>query len=118
MAANKWIWEPSRQFVEQTNVYRFMKRLGFSDRETFLRFSRDDPERFWSGMVQEAGIEWFEPNEKVVDTSRGVEWARWFVHGKLNIAYNCVDRHAAGPAANRVACISESKNGRQRSLRT
>ena len=41
------IWEPSREFIQGTNVWRFMQRLGFDDRETFLRFSSDDPERFW-----------------------------------------------------------------------
>ena len=35
------IWEPTREFVESTNVWRFMQRLGFDDREAFLRFSRE-----------------------------------------------------------------------------
>src|SRR5579872_2775171 len=116
MAENKWIWQPSREFIEATNVYRFMRRLGFGSREQFLRFSYEEPEAFWDQMVKEAEIEWFAPYEKVMDTSRGVEWAHWFVNGKLNIAWNCLDRHARGPAANRIACIGESENGANRSL--
>src|SRR5260370_32878079 len=41
------VWEPSREFIERTNVWRFMQRLGFRDREAFLHFSREEPERFW-----------------------------------------------------------------------
>ena len=45
-----------------------------------------------------SAIEWFEPYSQVLDASRGVEWARWFTGGKLNIAWNCLDRHAGGAA--------------------
>jgi acetyl-CoA synthetase len=116
VAANKWIWEPSPSFIERTNIYRFMRRLGFSSRDEFLRFSRDKPEAFWDQLGKEIDIEWFAPYEKVMDASRGVEWAQWFTKGKLNIAWNCLDRHARGPAANRIACIGESEDGAHRSL--
>jgi acetyl-CoA synthetase len=115
-AASKWIWEPSPEFIERTNIYRFMRRLGFSSREQFLRFSREEAEAFWDQLVKEIKIEWFAPYEKVLDTCRGVEWARWFTKGKLNIAWNCLDRHARGPAANHSACIGELEDGAHRSL--
>lgn len=57
MAADKWIKEPSRKFVERTNVYRFMKRLGLSNVQDFLRFTRDGPETFWSETLKEILIE-------------------------------------------------------------
>jgi acetyl-CoA synthetase len=91
--APKWIWEPSRQWIEQTNVQRFMRRLDIQDREEFLRFSREHLEQFWAEMVAETGIHWLRPYEKVLDTSRGVEWSQWFVGGKLNIADSCLDRY-------------------------
>ena len=116
MAADKWIWAPNQQSIEQTNVYRFMKRLGFRNREDFLRFSSDDPEAFWDQLVKEVGIEWFAPYQKVLDTSRGVEWAQWFVAGKLNIAWNCLDRHALGSDPDHIACIGESEDGTHGSL--
>src|SRR5205085_1118924 len=71
------IWEPSQHFIESTNVWRFMRRLGFSDREAFLLFSREQPERFWDEVMREMRVEWFQPYGQVVDTSRGVEWAQW-----------------------------------------
>src|SRR5258707_1229953 len=102
------IWEPSREFIETTNVWRFMQRLGFDDREAFLHFSRDEAERFWDAVVRDMGIEWFEPYRGVLDTSRGPEWSQWFIGGKLNIAHNCLDRWAA---TDRTACIWEAENG-------
>jgi acetyl-CoA synthetase len=107
------IWEPSREFVEQTNVWRFMKRLGFSELENFLAFSRDNPERFWDEIMREIGVEWFESYRQVLDVSRGPEWAQWFVGGRLNIAHNCLDRWAA---SDRVACIWEGENGATRTI--
>ena len=102
------IWEPSPEFVESTNVWRLLRRLGFPDREAFLRFSRDEPERFWDEMLREMRVEWSEPYSQVVDLLRGPEWATWFTGGKLNIAHNCLDRWAD---TERVACIWETENG-------
>lgn len=107
------IWEPSPEFVRSTNVWRFMQRLGFDDREAFLRFSRDEPERFWDEMVRELGIEWFQPYTQVLDSSRGPEWTTWFTGGQLNIAHNCLDRWAG---TDRIACIWETEDGASGSL--
>ncbi|MFG0327642.1 MAG: AMP-binding protein, partial [Phycisphaerales bacterium JB037] len=61
--------------------------------------SIDDPESFWAEIASE--LHWFEPWSKVL------EWrapdAKWFVGGKTNLCYNCVDRqvdngHADDPA--------------------
>ena len=90
-----------------------MRRLGFDDREAFLRFSRDEPERFWDDLMHEIDVQWFEPYSHVMDASRGPEWARWFVGGRLNIAHNCLDRWAE---SGRVACIWESESGETRSI--
>ncbi|MBS1855422.1 MAG: AMP-binding protein [Acidobacteria bacterium] len=107
------IWEPSPEFVRSTNVWRFMQRLGFDDREAFLRFSRDEPERFWDEMVRELGIEWFQLYTQVLDSSRGPEWTTWFTGGQLNIAHNCLDRWAG---TDRIACIWETEDGASGSL--
>jgi acetyl-CoA synthetase len=107
------IWEPSCQSIEATNVWRFLTRLGFRSREEFLRFSIDDPERFWDEMMREMRVEWFEPYRQVMDASRGPEWTRWFIGGRLNIAHNCLDRWAG---TDRTACIWEGENGDSRTI--
>ena len=102
------IWEPQPEFIEQTNVWRFLCRLGFHDRESFLQFSRDDPERFWDELMREMRVAWFHPYHQVLDLTNGPEWSQWFLGGRLNIAHNCLDRWAA---TDRVACLWESENG-------
>ena len=116
MAGENRIWNPGSEFIERTNIYQFMRRLGFSNREHFLQFSHEKPELFWDRMAKEVGIEWLIPYKKVMDASGGVEWCQWFSKGRLNIAQNCLDRHATGPLANRVACIGESERGDCRTL--
>ncbi len=93
-----------------------MQKLGFSDREQFLQYSVDKLDEFWGDLAIELGVEWFRPWTQVLDTSRGVEWARWFTGGKLNIAANTLDRHARGAAAARIAVISECEDGSRREL--
>ena len=112
------VWEPAREFIEQTNVWRFIRRLGLGPggqpREAFLQFSREEPERFWDEIMREMRVEWATPYGQVMDASRGPEWTRWFVGGRLNIAHNCVDRWAREPE--RVACIWESESGEKGAL--
>jgi acetyl-CoA synthetase len=107
------IWQPPPEFIENTNVWRFMRRLGFADREAFLLFSREHPERFWDEMLREMRVAWFRPYREVLDAGRGPEWAQWFCGGQINIAHNCLDRWAG---SDRVACIQESENGSVRRL--
>ncbi|HYL76703.1 MAG TPA: AMP-binding protein [Bryobacteraceae bacterium] len=90
---DRWIWEPSPEWIERTNVYRFMQRLGIRDRQEFIRWSSEHLEEFWREMAVEAGTRWLQPYNQVLDTSQGVEWSRWFTGGKLNIADNCLDRY-------------------------
>jgi acetyl-CoA synthetase len=78
-----------------------------------LRFSREDPERFWDELMREMRVEWFEPYRQVLDASRGPEWAQWFVGGRLNIAHNCLDRWAD---SGRIACLWEAENGATREV--
>src|ERR1051326_7533170 len=107
------IWTPSREFVESTNVWRFLRWLGFSGREDFLQFSAEHPERFWPEILREMNVEFFEPYTQVMDAGRGPEWTRWFLGGRLNIAHNCLDRWAD---SDRVACIWESESGETRTV--
>ncbi len=110
---NKWIWQPSPEWIEQTNVHRFMQRLSIRSCEEFIRYSQEHLEEFWAAVVEEMGIHWFQPYEKVLDTSRGVEWSCWFTGGKLNLTDNCVDRHRD---TGRIAILWEGENGACRQI--
>lgn len=88
-----------------------MQKLGFDDLDTFLLYSRQELELFWDAVVRVVGIHWFEPYVQTLDTSRGVEWAQWFVGGKLNITDNCVDRYRS---TDKTAILWEGEDGRVR----
>jgi acetyl-CoA synthetase len=69
-----------------------------------------DPEAFWASFAAE--LDWFQP------WSRVLEWkpphAKWFVGGKLNVAYNCLDRHLSSARRNKAALIWEGEPGDER----
>src|SRR5436190_24326135 len=93
-----------------------MRRHGIDDYHDLLRRSQEDPEWFWPAVVEDMGLEFFEPWEQLVDVSRGPEWPRWFVGGKLNIAWNCVHRWAAGSHAGATAAVFRGEDGARREL--
>jgi acetyl-CoA synthetase len=80
--------------------------------ETLYKQSIDDPEAFWAGVAQD--LHWFKPWDKVLEWN--LPLAQWFVGGKLNLCYNCVDRHALGPRRDKIALIWEGEPGEVRRL--
>jgi acetyl-CoA synthetase len=71
-----------------------------------------DPEAFWANAASD--LHWFKPWDKVLEWNLPI--ARWFVGGKLNLSYNCVDRHALGARANKTALIWEGEPGEVRRI--
>jgi acetyl-CoA synthetase len=104
-----WLWEPSPEWIEQTNVWRFMRRLGFEGREEFLAWSRESPD-FWGELSREINVDWFRPYSRILDDSRGPEWCQWFEGGELNITHNCLDRHLISQP-DTAAIIWENESG-------
>ena len=109
------IWEPSPEVLERANVVRFMRRHGFDDYWEFQQRSQDDPDWFWPAAIEDMGLEFATPWERVSDLSRGAEWATWFVGGTLNIAWNCVHRWAERRPDD-VAAVFAGEDGERREL--
>jgi acetyl-CoA synthetase len=80
--------------------------------ESLYKESIQDPEKFWAGVAGD--LHWFKTWDKVLDWN--LPWAKWFVGGKLNLCYNCVDRHALGERATKTALIWEGEPGEVRRL--
>ncbi len=68
--------------------------------------SIDDPEGFWAEQAEQF-LNWFKPWDKVWDHDYTKAHIRWFEGGKLNVSYNCVDRHVEAGHGDRVAIIWE-----------
>jgi len=107
------VWSPSSEDVERANVTRFMRRHGIDTYDELVARSVGDVAWFWDAVVQDLGIEWLEPYDRVMDASRGVPWTTWFVGGRTNLAHQCVDRWAAATPAAR-AVVWEGEDGEVR----
>ena len=70
------IWRPSDEVRERTNAMRLARRLDFDDYWELVRFSAEEPERFWPEAIADMGLEFSRPWEQVVDLSRGPTPAR------------------------------------------
>src|SRR5579863_2926729 len=80
--------------------------------EQMYRRSIEDPEAFWAEAAKE--LHWFKPWDKVLEWN--LPWAKWFAGGRLNLCYNCVDRHALGERGDKTAILWESEPGEVRRL--
>src|ERR1700685_424673 len=69
-----------------------------------------DPETFWAEIASE--LHWFEPWTKVLEWN--APWAKWFLGGKINLSYNCLDRHVQTWRKNKAAIIWEGEPGEVR----
>ncbi|HXC31696.1 MAG TPA: acetate--CoA ligase [Verrucomicrobiae bacterium] len=89
----------------------FRRRASWNDPAIYDRAAKD-PEGFWAEQAK--SLEWFQPYERVLEWN--APWAKWFVGGKLNITYNCVDRHAHSARRNKAAILWEGEPGDSRVL--
>jgi acetyl-CoA synthetase len=112
---SRFVWQPSPQLVEAANVTRLARRLGATDYHELHRISVEEPERFWPGVVDDLGIEFSRPWDELIDVSRGPEWARWFVGGRLNLARVCL-HHWAAERPDDEALVGLFEDGERESL--
>src|ERR1041384_7704400 len=91
---------------------RLARRLGHDDYWDLVRFSSEEPERFWPEAIADMGLEFSRGWDAVCDASRGPEWATWFVGGRVNLAWNCVHRWR-GEA---LAAVWQSEDGQRSAL--
>ena len=83
-----------------------------ADYERLRARAHADPEAFWADIARE--LHWFKPWDKVLEWN--APWAKWFLGGKINLSYNCLDRHLDTWRKNKAAIIWESEPGEVRTL--
>ena len=110
------VWRPSDEIVARSRLKQFMDRHCITSVEELQRRSTEDIEWFWTAVLNELGIEFYSPYERILDTSRGIAWPRWCCGGKMNIVHNCLDKWKGTPAARRDAIRWEGENGETRIL--
>ncbi len=85
----------------------FAARANMSDPEIYAR-AASDPEGFWAELAE--GLDWYRKWDTVLDWS-GAPFAQWFIGGKLNVSYNCIDRHVRNGRRNKAAIVWEGEPG-------
>ena len=99
---------PPATFVEQANI---------SSEEQYnemWQLAKDDPARFWGDLATQQ-LHWFKPFDSVIDGD--MPNTKWFSGGKINVSYNCLDRHLEEGRGNKAALIWEGEPGDTRVLR-
>ena len=104
-------WRPSEEYLQRSRLLRFMRRHNISDYATLLERANDDLSWFWDAVSDDLGLVWQRPYTKVMDTSRGEPWTRWYVDGQFNYVATALDQHAEGASATRTALIWEGEDG-------
>ncbi|HXV13614.1 MAG TPA: acetate--CoA ligase [Candidatus Krumholzibacteria bacterium] len=75
--------------------------------------SIQNPRKFWARVASE--LHWFKKWNLVLDEKKA-PFYRWFVGGKTNLAYNCLDRHLDSPTRHKAAIVWEGEPGDRRVL--
>ncbi len=99
---NKKLYEPNKDFAENANL----------DSKTYHQLYQEsikNPENFWKKMALER-LTWFKPFTKVLTHDFPNAKVKWFEDGKLNVSYNCLDRHLNSITRNKAAIIWEGDN--------
>ncbi|MBI3050383.1 MAG: AMP-binding protein [Acidobacteria bacterium] len=109
-------WRPTPEYRDRSRLAAFIARHRLAGLDDLLRRSVDEPRWFWPAVLDDLGIEFYEPYRDVLDLSRGIAWPRWCVGGRLNIVHNCLDKWMGTPVAERAAVRWEGEEGETRIL--
>ncbi len=108
--------EPLEALLEEGRTFppppEFAARALVRDRGLYERADAD-PEGFWAHQAAEL-LHWDRRWDRVLDWD--LPFARWFVGGRLNVAYNCLDRHVEAGHGDQVAYLWEGEPGDRRRI--
>ncbi|MEK6589140.1 MAG: acetate--CoA ligase [Nitrospinota bacterium] len=100
----KRIFPPSREFSEKAYI------KSMEEYTRIYKRSVEDMEGFWSEMAEKQ-ITWFKKWDKVLEWNFEKPSIKWFIGGRLNASYNCLDRFIHTPTRNKAALIWEGDDG-------
>ena len=101
------LFNPSAEFSKNAHI------KSLNQYERLYEKSKSDPETFWAELAKQE-LHWFKKWDQVLDWQP--PFAKWFVGGKLNLSYNCLDRHLTTWRRNKAAIIWEGEPGDSRTL--
>ena len=102
MSAPKNIYTPSADWVDSAHVNSLDKYRYIYNR------SIENPDEFWASIAER--VTWYKPWDKVRNFNFKEGKIKWYENGKLNVSYNCLDRHVDSGKGDRKAIIWEGNN--------
>jgi len=100
------VFPPPSEFAEAAHI------KSFEEYEQIYNQATEDPEAFWAGVAE--NLHWFKKWDTILKWEE--PHAEWFVGGRMNASYNCVDRHLKTHRKNKAAIIWEGEPGEVRTL--
>ena len=97
---------PPAEFTRQANI------SSEAQYQEMWQRAKDDPAGFWGDLAQ--NLDWFKKWDHVIQGE--MPDTKWFVGGKINASYNCLDRHLTTWRKNKAAIIWEGEPGDTRVL--
>ncbi len=107
MMIEKRKFEPPISVIEKAYIN------SFDEYRLLYKKSIENVESFWAERAEE--IKWFKKWDKVNEENFAEGEIKWFIGGKLNMSYNCLDRHLDTWKKNKTAIHWESESGETRS---
>jgi acetyl-CoA synthetase len=107
------ILKETRRFPPPAEFSAKARIKSVADYERLWQQAKDDPAAFWAEQAE--SLHWFTRWKKELVWNE--PHAQWFVGGKFNVCYNCVDRHLLNGRKNKAAIIWEGEPGDSRVLR-
>jgi acetyl-CoA synthetase len=100
------VFKPSPEFSATAHI----RSLG--EYEGISKAALADPEKFWADIASE--LHWFKKWHTVLEWN--YPFSKWFIGGKTNLSYNCIDRHLTTWRKNKIAILWEGEPGDVRAL--
>ena len=97
------IFPPSKEFSKNALIKDFKELIELK------QAAKNDSIKFWDNYAK-SEIDWFEPYQTVLD-DKNAPFFKWFPEGKLNISYNCLDRHIKNGLSDKTALIWQGEPG-------
>ena len=107
-------WLPSTETIEQSRLSAFLRQVGEANFESLSARADIDPAWLMQEVFDFCDMRFYKPYTQMLDTSRGIEFARWCVGGSTNIVLNCLDRHRDTPVWDQVFLVWEGEDSKNR----
>jgi len=101
------LFPPSPEFAQAAHISSEQQY------EQLWQHAKDNPSEFW-GELAAKELDWFKPFDTVMEGK--MPETKWFQGGKINVAYQCLDRHLKTARKNKAAIIWEGEPGDTRTL--